>query len=70
MQFTAIEQSFYSRYELTGRYGPNDNGYWGQNAYIYLEVGGDEIADGAVVATWMTIARPEEFTTSRDPFTG
>jgi len=45
-------------------------GWWGQNAYIYLELGGDEIADGAVVATWATIIRPEEYVTSRDPFTG
>jgi len=70
IEFTAIEQSFYSRYTLKGKYGPNNNGYWGQNAYIFLEVGGDEIADGAVVATWATVARPEEFTTSTDPFTG
>ena len=55
---------------MTGRYGPNNMGYWGQNAYIFLEISDDEIADGAVVATWATIIRPEEFTTTTDPFTG
>ena len=45
-------------------------GFWGQNAYIFLEISDDEIADGAVVATWATVIRPEEFTTTRDPFTG
>ena len=70
LEFLAIEQNFSSRYWLKGKYGPNDNGYWGQNAYIFLEVGGDEIPDGAVVSTWATIVRPEEFTTSTDPFTG
>ena len=70
ISFKAIEQSFYSRYWLKGKYGPNNMGYWGQNAYIFLEVGGDEIADGAIVATWATIVRPEEFTTRTDPFSG
>jgi len=45
-------------------------GFWGQNAYIFLEISDDEIADGAVVATWATVIRPEEFNTTRDPFTG
>ena len=43
-------------------------GYWGQNAYIFLEVGGDEIADEAVVTTWATIVRPEEVIESKDPY--
>ena len=35
-------------------------GLWGQHAYIYLEVGGDEIEDGSVVTTWATITGPTE----------
>lgn len=69
-EFTAFNKSFADRYYLKGRYGPNNMGYWGQYAYIYLEVGGDEIADGAVVTTWATIERPVEYTTKTDPFTG
>ena len=70
IDFTAIEKSYNSRYWLAGKYGPNNMGWWGQNAYIYLEVGGDEIADGAVVTSWATIIRPTEYRTIRDPFTG
>ena len=31
---------------------------------------GDEIAEGAVITTWATVIRPEEYRTITDPFTG
>ena len=36
-------------------YGPNNLGWVGSFAYIYLEVGGNEIPDGSVVASWANI---------------
>ena len=40
-------------------YGPNNMGWFGQYAYIYLEIGGAEIGDGAVVTTYATIVEPD-----------
>ena len=57
--FDAIEQSSESEYTLTGMYGPNSRGFFGQYAYIYLEVSGAEISDGAVVTTWATVYEPD-----------
>ena len=68
VEFDAIEKSSSSRYWLKGKYGPNNTGYWGQHAYIYLEIGGDEIVDGAIVTTWATVLRPEEIISQTDPF--
>ena len=52
----AIEKSHFSRYALDVKYGPfiaiDGNGY----AYIYTEIYGDDIKDGAVVTTFATIA--------------
>ena len=45
-------------------------GFWGNHDYFYLEVGGAEIANGAVVASWVTITRPDEFIRAVDPLTG
>ena len=32
------------------KYGPNNLSWFGNYAYFWFEIGGDEIADGAVVA--------------------
>ena len=56
VEFSAVNENLDSRYWLKGKYGPARSG---QYAYIYLEVGGDEIDDGAVVATWATITNPD-----------
>ena len=53
--FDAIDLSLISKYDLIGKYGPNNMGQFGVYAYIYLEVGGDEIEDGQVVSTWATV---------------
>ena len=44
---------------MRGRYGPNSVSWYRQYAYIYLEVGGAEMADGAVVTTWATLVEPD-----------
>ena len=48
-----------SRYWLRGKYGPNNMGWFGVYAYIYLEVGGAEIPDGSVVTTWAELIEPD-----------
>ena len=62
--FNGVDQSFMSRYWLRGKYGPNNMGWFGRWAYIYLEVGGDEIAGGAIVAPWATIFDVDYWDTS------
>ena len=59
--FNAIQQNRASEFSLDVIYGPNNNGWFGTYAYIYTEVGGREIADGAVVATWATIVDSDYF---------
>merc|ERR1712110_135331 len=70
VDFEAIPQNFLSNYSLTGRYGPYNEAQMGNYAYIYTEVGGDEIPNRSVVSTWATILRPIEFTSTTDPVTG
>ena len=48
----------YSKYTLKGKYGPNDVGWFGTFAYIYLEVGGDVIPEDYRVVTWVEIDDP------------
>ena len=55
IRFDAINKGFASRYWLSGQYGPNNMGWFGRYAYIYTEVGGGEIPDGAVVATFASV---------------
>lgn len=59
VQFNAISQNSSSRYWMKGMYGPNNMGWFGQYAYIYLEIGGAEIADGAVVTTYASIVEAD-----------
>ena len=58
-EFDAINKSSRSKHSLEVKYGPNNQGYFGAYAYIYLEVGGDEIPDGSVVTTWASVTNPD-----------
>ena len=54
-QIKAIDQNFDHRYWMNVKYGPNNMGWFGTYAYIYFEVGGAAIEDGAVVTTFATV---------------
>lgn len=43
---------------MTGTYGVNDIGYWGNYAFLNLQIFAEEIPSGAFVTTWATIQRP------------
>ena len=59
MEFDPIPLTHvYSKYTLKGKYGPNNMGWFGNYAYIYLEVGGDVIPDNYRVVTWMEMDNP------------
>ena len=50
---------------MAGKYGPNNLGHgyiksFGSFAYLYLEVSGDEIGDGAIVTTQVNLYDPTE----------
>ena len=74
-EFTAIEKSSSSEYWLKGKYGPGPRtnflpkgsvslvgaNYLSKYLYIFLEVGGAEIPDGATVTTQAIITRPQEY---------
>ena len=64
LSFTAIEKSDSDKYWMTIKYGPNNNYEGVSYAYIYMEIGGDKIADGAVVATRALIFDELHFTRS------
>ena len=55
--FNAIERSWQSQFWQRGMYGANTRPALTlfNFPYIYLEVGGDEIQDGAVVTQWIQI---------------
>ena len=55
IRFEGVRKTFANRYWLSGQYGPNNLGWFGRYAYIYMEVGGGEIQDEAVIATYATI---------------
>ena len=45
-------------------YGANNMGWFGAYAYTYTEIGGDEIEDGAVVATYVSVQNEDYWDTS------
>ena len=53
--FDAISNWGSPRYWMEGKYGANNMGWFGTYAYIYFEVGGAEIEDGAVVTMFDTV---------------
>ena len=40
---------------MTVKYGGNSMGFFGSSAFIYMELSGDRIEDGAVVAPWAEV---------------
>jgi len=54
-EIKAIPEFGGSRYWMNVKYGPNTLSWFGNYAYIWWEMGGDEIKDGAIVAPWANI---------------
>jgi hypothetical protein len=57
VNFDSISQWGLNRYWQNGAYGPN-TGWFGSYAYIYMNIGGEEIQDGAVVAQYAILESP------------
>ena len=45
-------------------WGANNMGWFGAYAYTYMEIGGDEIEDGAVVSTYFSVYNTDYYDTA------
>ena len=55
VEIDAIRRGGLDRWSMKVKYGPNNLGWFGKYAYIWTEIDGPEIEEGAVVATYAKI---------------